>query len=145
MKRLVYTIGTSKRTITEFINLLQKYQIKTVIDVRRFPTSKIEHFQQKNLITHLARAGIQYRYLGKELGGYRTGGYEKYTSTPEYFQGITTLEKICAETTAAIMCAEIVPFRCHRRFITATLKQRKWQVIHIITKDKIIMDKNLSI
>jgi len=92
--RIVYSLGTSKRSSEEFLKVLKDYQIKLVIDVRRFPTSRFDHFQQTNLVACLRQAGIDYFYLGDKLGGYRTGGYQAFLKTADFTEGIQELETI---------------------------------------------------
>ena len=75
----IYTLGTSNRSIKEFLEILKSYQIQIVIDVRRWPTSKwFEHFKKENLEKILSENNIEYLHFEK-LGGYRTGGYEAFT------------------------------------------------------------------
>lgn len=138
MNKTVYTVGTGTRTIEQFLYLLKTNGIRNLIDVRRFPTSRFNHFCQENLKEHLALAEIDYYYLGSELGGYREGGYKNYILLSEYQQGIERLVQICRSAPSAIMCAETLPWRCHRRFISLTLKQQNWQVIHLIDIGKVI-------
>lgn len=128
----IFTVGSSNRTWDEFLSLLKIYRIQALADVRRFPTSKFGHFKRENLAGALEKAGIDYIYLGQELGGYRSGGYEKYTSSERFKEGVEMLEKLAEKESVAIMCAEKLPQRCHRRFIGSNLKRRGWQVIHII-------------
>jgi uncharacterized protein (DUF488 family) len=130
---IVYTIGTSNRTIEEFIKILDLYQINAVIDVRRFPTSqRFEHFKKENLAQHLYDHEISYHYLGNLLGGFRKGGYEAYMETGDFLKGLKQLEEIALEVPSAFMCAEKFPWKCHRNFIASSLKERGWEVIHIL-------------
>ena len=92
----IYSIGSSTRQIEEFIELLHHFQIKILVDVRSFPKSRFNHFIKETLDRKLSDAGIDYQYLGKELGGYRTGGYENYTLTTRYEKGVGHLEAIGA-------------------------------------------------
>ena len=78
MEKVIYTLGTSTRSIEEYVEILAMHGIEVLVDVRRFPKSRLEHFNRPSLRAVLAGAGIQYIYLGGELGGYRTGGYEKH-------------------------------------------------------------------
>ena len=133
----VHTLGTSTRTEEEFMELLKGYHIEALIDVRRFPTSRWEHFKKENLRAHLQKEKIQYSYLGKELGGYRKGGYERYIKSTSFQEGIETLEKIAIKQSLVVVCAERLPWRCHRRFIAQVLQQRGWRVIHIIDKQRV--------
>ena len=94
-------------------------------DVRRFPTSKKHpHFSRENLGPALKEAGIEYVFLGEELGGYRRGGYEAYTETEGFRRGLGRLEELAVQGKTAIMCAERDPRGCHRRYIAAALAAR---------------------
>ena len=81
---LIYTLGTSTRSPEEFIELLSSHDVEVVVDVRRFPSSRFEHFQREKLSGLLSEAGIGYVYMGEELGGCRRGGYQNFTATPEF-------------------------------------------------------------
>lgn len=131
MGRVIYTVGTSNRAIEQFIGLLKSYNIEVVLDVRSFPTSRFEHFKQENLSGYLKEAGIEYIHL-KELGGYRKGGYKSYIKTSEFEEGLKKLEEIAETKIAAIVCAEKLPWRCHRRYITDELSKKGWEIEHII-------------
>jgi uncharacterized protein (DUF488 family) len=137
MEQVIHTIGSSNRTIGEFLDLLKKYNIECLIDVRRFPTSKFEHFKKENLKEFVEREGIEYVYLGQILGGYRSGGYEKYMHTEAFLNGIKQIEIHVKDKKSAIMCCERLPWRCHRRFISMQLESRGWEVIHIIDEKRI--------
>ncbi|MFQ5657654.1 MAG: DUF488 family protein, partial [Candidatus Methylomirabilales bacterium] len=126
------------RESREFLDLLQTYEISTVVDVRLFPYSKrFPHFVKEQLEEYLSSAGLRYVHLGRELGGYRDGGYEGYMDTLEFARGVDALEMIGREVRAAFMCAERLPWKCHRRFIASELERRGWWVIHIIERDRI--------
>jgi len=132
----VYSLGTSTRAKAEFTRLLRSHGIEVVIDVRRFPTSRIEHFKQQALAQLLAEAQIDYLHLGENLGGYRNGGYQAFTATSEFMQGIDIVERTALKNRVAILCAERLPWRCHRRFITSELEKRGWQIRHIIDEQQ---------
>ena len=134
--RVVYTLGTSTRTLEEFIALLRHLGVKVVVDVRRFPTSRFEHFKKEELASSLPEAGIDYCHLGGELGGYRRGGYQAFLASEEFKQGLKKLEEIAKERRTAIVCAERLPWRCHRRFIGGELERRGWQVMHVIDEGR---------
>jgi uncharacterized protein (DUF488 family) len=130
---IVYTIGTSNRTIEEFMEILALHQINAIIDVRRFPTSqRFEHFKKEKLAQHLHHHKISYHYLGNLLGGFRKGGYEAYMETGDFLKGIEQLKEIAKKVPSAFMCAEKFPWKCHRNFIASSLKERGWEVIHIL-------------
>jgi uncharacterized protein (DUF488 family) len=130
--RPIYTLGTSTRSPEGFIELLRSHGVEVVVDVRRFPTSRFEHFCKEKLARLLEEAGIAYTYMGQELGGYRRVGYQTFAETFEFRTGVKRLEGIAQNRTAAIVCAERFPWRCHRRFIASELERRGWQVNHII-------------
>ena len=142
VERNVWTLGTSNRSWEEFTRFLQMYRLEMVIDVRSFPTSKFAHFKQASLNPSLAEAGFGYYNLGKELGGYRKEGYEAYTQTLPYLAGIELLERMSSRCRSAVMCAERLPWRCHRRFIGRSLRDRGWKVIHLIDEKRVWEDKN---
>lgn len=141
MEKVIYTLGTSNRAQNEFIGLLKKYQIDTMIDVRKFPTSKFEWFEKENLAEILSKSKIKYIYLGKELGGYRSSGYEAYTKCEEFIKGRKKVEDIAKDCVAAVVCSERLPWRCHRRFIARCLAKLGWRVIHIIDQRRTWEDK----
>jgi uncharacterized protein (DUF488 family) len=140
LERFIYFLGTSNRSIEEFLEILKIYSINLVVDVRRFPTSKFEHFKKENLEPLLLKENIKYLYLGKELGGYRSQGYESYTYTQEFKKAIEVLKELSKENTLCIICAERIPFRCHRRFIAQALaKDKELKVLHILEKDRTLL------
>jgi uncharacterized protein (DUF488 family) len=130
----VWTIGHSNRPIETFLELLKEHNIEVLVDVRSFPTSKIEHFKREEIERWLPEKGIEYVWLGKELGGYRQGGYRTHMRTKLFKEGIKRLLEITAEKRKCIMCMESDPKYCHRRFISAHLERKEAKVIHIITK-----------
>ena len=122
-----------------FISLLKYYDIKMLVDVRRFPKStKYPYFNRDRLQHKLDKLGIGYLWLGVLLGGFRKGGYEEYMKTEDYTEGINRLLSAIQNTNCnvAIMCSEKLWFKCHRRFISDTLVSRGIEVIHIIDKGK---------
>ncbi|MDQ6660832.1 MAG: DUF488 domain-containing protein [Chloroflexota bacterium] len=145
----LYTIGHSNRTIEQFIDLLKAHGIQEIVDVRTVPKSKHNpQFGQDALSASLREAGIDYIYL-KKLGGFRhttsasinTGwrnlsfrGYADYMSTEEFQEGLQELEALAQKKTVAILCAEAVPWRCHRSLIADALTTQGWQVLHIQSK-----------
>jgi len=136
MTKLIHTLGSSNRSLEEFIGLLRTYGIEMVADVRSFPASRFPHFRREVLAQSLGEAGVGYAHLGKELGGYRQGGYEAYTQTYAYLQGIERLERLASRCRCAILCAERLPERCHRRFIAKSLEERGWKAVHIIEANR---------
>jgi uncharacterized protein (DUF488 family) len=140
MKR-IYTLGTDRRSEEDFIEILFAYGIQSLLDVRSFPKSKIAIFTKENLEQFLKREGIDYHFFGKELGGFRKGGYVAYIITDDFSKGIDLLESIALTKTSVIVCAERFPWKCHRKWISRELHQRGWEVDHIIDKGKLWVPK----
>lgn len=149
MAKLIYTIGHSTKTIDYFLDILKAHDIEMVVDVRTIPRSKHNpQFNADALKESLRSFGIRYRHLAK-LGGLRhttrqsiqTGwqnasfrGFADYMETPPFWKGIEFLEKLGTRYKVAIMCAEAVPWRCHRSLIADALLLEKWKVRHIQSK-----------
>jgi uncharacterized protein (DUF488 family) len=143
----IWTIGHSTRTLEEFFDLLAEYRIKAIADVRRFPGSRrYPHFASEAMAQTLPAHGIAYQWIPK-LGGRRKvlpdspntawrnasfQGYADYTATAEFANGLTELLKLAASKRAAMMCAEVLWWRCHRSIVSDVLKLRGIEVIHII-------------
>lgn len=145
--KTVYTIGHSTRSIDEFIELLRSQHITQLADIRTIPESRHNpQYQQEALSKSLVGAGIDYVYL-EELGGLRSGvknsendawrnksfrNYADYMQTEDFRRGIDELLRIGAEKPTAIMCAEAVPWRCHRSLVGDALLVRGVKVKDII-------------
>ena len=137
----IYTLGTNKRSEEDFIEILLAYNIQSLIDVRSFPRSKIPIFRRENLEPTLRLEGIEYHFLGAELGGFRKGGYIAYTITDDFRKGIDLVESVALAKTSVIVCAERFPWKCHRKWIARELHKRGWGVEHIIDKGKVWVPK----
>ena len=135
--RSIYTLGTDLRSAEDFIEVLLAYEIKTVIDVRSFPKSRMSHFSKDPLAELLKSDGIAYNFFGKELGGFRKGGYVAYITTEEFSNGVGMIESVAEETVSVIICSEKFPWNCHRKWIARELQHRGWSVEHIIDKGKV--------
>lgn len=134
MQIIIWTIGHSNRSIGTFLELLDEHRIQVLVDVRSFPTSKIEHFKREQMKKWLPEHGIEYVWVGKELGGYRRGGYKRHMQTKLFREGIKQLLEIAKVKPTCIMCMEVKSKYCHRRFISAHLERKDVRVIHIIEK-----------
>lgn len=137
----IFTLGTGRRSEEDFVEILFAYNISVLIDVRSFPKSRISVFTRSNLEALLKAEGIQYHYLGRELGGFRKGGYEAYTLTDAFLQGIEKLESTAQDNRSVIICAERFPWKCHRKWIARELHRRGWDIEHIIDKGKVWIPK----
>ena len=106
-KPIIWTIGTSNRSIAEYIALLQTADIQTVIDCRTKPYSRFPHFNIHKLTEHLLRAGIQYEFHGNHLGG--LGSNVLFDETlDELTKRASTGERL------ALTCSEGNYKKCHR-------------------------------
>jgi len=142
----IYTIGHSTYPAAKFIELLKSHAIRQVIDIRTIPKSRFNpQFNQDVLADKLRNAGINYRHM-KALGGLRYSrkdslnigwenlsfrGFADYMQTEDFSLGLEQLEKIARRKRTAIMCAEAVPWRCHRSLVADALTLKKWKVFHI--------------
>ena len=137
----IYTLGTDRRSEEDFVEILMAYNILSLIDVRSYPKSKLEIYTRENLEDLLHREGIEYTFLGKELGGFRKGGYTLYALSADFMRGVDLLESIASAKPSVIVCAERFPWKCHRRWIARELRHRQWEVDHIIDKGKLWIPK----
>jgi uncharacterized protein (DUF488 family) len=145
----IFTIGHSTHTIEEFLDLLHAFAIQLLVDVRTIPRSRMHpQFGIDLLPGELQTANIDYRHL-KALGGLRhttkdspnTGwqnasfrGYADFMTTSEFHAGLVELEELACCQKTAIMCAEALPWRCHRSLIADALTVAGWHVYHIMSK-----------
>lgn len=147
---IVWTVGHSTRSLDAFLTVLTSHGIALLADVRRFPGShRYPHFNAQPLATSLAAASMGYLAL-PELGGRRRPrpdsphtawrnqsfrGYADYMDTEPFRQGIDRLLEVVARQSTAIMCSEVLWWRCHRAMIGDYLKARGLSVIHIMDVD----------
>ncbi len=145
--RTVYTIGHSTRSSEDLIRMLKKEGVQAVCDVRTVPRSSFNpQFNIDSFPEELKKAGIEYFHM-KGLGGLRhpeknspnTGwhnasfrGFADYMQTQEFERNMDALLEIASRRKAALMCAEAVPWRCHRLLIADALTVRGWRVEHIV-------------
>jgi len=147
----IYTIGHSTRSFEELVEILRAHRVSAVADVRTIPKSRRHpQFADTFLTTELPKNGIQYLPF-KPLGGLRktskdspnTGwrnasfrGYADYMQTPAFEQALEELEEAAKQQPTTTMCAEAVPWRCHRSLISDALLVRGWQVMDIMAINK---------
>ncbi|MEM3546560.1 MAG: DUF488 domain-containing protein [Candidatus Bathyarchaeia archaeon] len=127
----VWFMGYSGRKTRDFLDSLKNNHIELLVDIRRFPTSKVEDFRRDVLAELLRRENIAYLWLGDLLGGYRHGGFEKYMETDDFKKGLDILIGEISRRRICIMCLERNQKYCHRRFIAEALKKRGFKVIGI--------------
>lgn len=145
----IFTIGHSTRPTEEFVELLKKNGVKQLIDIRTIPRSRHNpQFEQTALEKSLPEHGIEYAYM-KELGGLRSKAkhsvnmgwhntsfrnYADYMQTETFAVGVETLIEKAKQKTTAIMCAEAVPWRCHRSLVGDALVVRDVRVRDIMSE-----------
>jgi uncharacterized protein (DUF488 family) len=157
----IFTVGHSNKPLADFLGLLRAHGIRRVLDVRRFPGSRRwPHFGSARLAKSMAEEGIGYVGL-PGLGGRRQPredsphtawrveafrGYADFMDTPEFATGLAEAERLARETPpgvrgtartpayASLMCAEALPWRCHRSLIADALVVRGWDVRDVISE-----------
>lgn len=144
----IFTIGHSTREIDEFIELLTAHKITQLVDIRTIPKSRHNpQYMQNTLKKNLKKHKIEYVYVSK-LGGLRPAvknsindawrnksfrNYADYMQTDEFKQGLNELVTLSQKASTAIMCAEAVPWRCHRSLVSDALLVRNIPVEEIIS------------
>jgi len=142
----IFTVGHSTRSADDFVGLLKAHRIELLVDVRTVPRSRHNpQFNRDTLPVTLRQAGIEYMHLA-ELGGLRKPradstnagwrnlsfrGFADYMETPEFEKGLAMLMEAAKTRRAAIMCAEAVPWRCHRSLIADALVARGMEVFEL--------------
>lgn len=146
-RSVVLTIGHSTRSLEAFIALLKAHSVTSLLDVRTVPRSRHNpQFNRETLPDALLMAGISYTHVAG-LGGFRHAdpaspnggwrnasfrGYADYMQTPEFAKNLASLIELASKQRIALMCAEAVPWRCHRSLIADAL------VVHGIRAEEII-------
>jgi uncharacterized protein (DUF488 family) len=152
----VFTIGHSNRPLQEFLALLRQVEVSMLVDVRAFPYSRTNpQFNADRLARSADEAQLRYRHL-PSLGGRRQRAaaaapspnllwrhaafrnYADYAMTPAFRAGLDELVALADLRTCAIMCAEALWWRCHRRIIADYLLARDISVAHILGREKIV-------
>jgi uncharacterized protein (DUF488 family) len=149
VKSRIWTVGHSNHPLEKFLEILKAHGVGRVIDVRRVPASrKWPHFNADALSRSLPAAGIRYAGL-PEMGGRRKAlpdsphtawrveafrGYADFMDTPEFALGLGCVVELARERRSALMCAEAVPWRCHRSLIADALLARGWEVFEILSE-----------
>ena len=142
----IWTVGHSTRSLESFVELLEQYGIQAIADIRRFPGSRrLPQYTSENLRASLADHGISYVWL-EGLGGRRKAppgpttsawrnasfrGYAEHLQSEEFAGGLQQLLSLAAQQRTAIMCAEVLWWRCHRPIVSDVLKLSGIEVLHI--------------
>jgi uncharacterized protein (DUF488 family) len=143
----IFTIGHGTKPFDEFVESLKSAGIRLLVDVRTAPGSKRNpQYGRDSLERSLRNAGIEYRWM-QELGGFRKPrpdspnialrnaafrGYADHMETEGFREGLAQLERMAMELPTAMMCAESVWWRCHRRLLSDALAARGWSVEHLM-------------
>lgn len=144
----IYTVGHSTRSFEELVSMLRAFGIAVLADIRTIPRSRRNpQFAATHLAERLPGVGIQYAHLSL-LGGLRrprkdsinTGwrnegfrGYADYMATADFERGLTELRAWTVRGNVALMCAEAVPWRCHRSLVADVLTVRGAEVLHLLS------------
>jgi uncharacterized protein (DUF488 family) len=144
----IWTIGHSTREPGEFLALLEAHGVQTLVDVRTVPRSRRVAWSSIDELPQLLRSvGIAYAHMGRALGGLRKPekdsindawrndsfrGYADHMQTPEFARGVDELISLAERSRACVMCAEAVPWRCHRSLLADALTARGVEVLHIM-------------
>ncbi len=144
----LFTIGHSTRTLKEFVGLLKTYNITLLVDVRTVPRSRHNpQFNKETLPGSLKASGVKYIHM-PEIGGLRRPqrdsvnlawknmgfrGYADYMQTKDFTDNLLKIVALARENCLALMCAEALPWRCHRSLISDALVVRHVKVLHIVS------------
>ena len=148
----IFTIGHSTRSAAEFIAILQAHGVQCIVDVRRYPGSKRHpQFSQEALRALLTSHGIGYRHE-PDLGGRRGNAaanspnaawrsasfraYADHMGTPEFAAAVERVLADAGRMSSALMCAEAVPWRCHRQLIADLLVAGGHDVLNLLSMDR---------
>ena len=152
---VIYTIGHSTRSLEEFLALLRQHEIELLADVRSYPSSrKFPQFNQAALAEALSREGIEYRWY-RALGGRRHGapladspnrglrspGFRNYADhmrSADFQAAAADLRALARSRRLALMCAERLYWRCHRRLLSDYLSAQGDEVLHIESADRLL-------
>src|SRR3989475_13236550 len=144
----IWTIGHSTRSLEEFVALLGGHRVQFLADVRHFPTSqRVPWTAKASLAKALSDRGAAYKHFD-DLGGFRKSlpdsvntawrnvgfrGYADYMASAEFSVALNRLIAVAQEKRTAIMCAEAVPWKCHRSLLADALVVRGLRVIHVLS------------
>lgn len=147
----VFTAGHGNRPLREFVSLLESVDVRCLVDVRAFPASRRHpQFERAALERGLALAGIRYQWEGRSLGGRRKAaadsphaalrnpgfrGFADHMASDAFRAGVRRIEVLAGGSGVAIMCAERLPWQCHRQLISDYLVAAGISVVHLIGEE----------
>ena len=145
MSKKLFTIGHSRHSFPQFLDLLKKFQISAVCDVRSTPYSRLHpHFNREHLLQELKCQDIAYVFLGKELGGRSSDSscfdaegrvqYDRIAEKDEFRQGLERVSEGAKIHRIALMCVEKDPLTCHRTILVCRHLRREGDlsILHIL-------------
>jgi uncharacterized protein (DUF488 family) len=148
----IFTIGHSTRSVDDVVAMLREHEVTALVDIRTIPRSRFNpQFNKDSLPANLEQSGINYVYMA-DLGGLRKQrkesansgwrnasfrGYADYMGTEEFTRALNRLIDLAQKSKTAIMCAEAVPWRCHRSLVGDALSVRGIEVIDIMGLGKV--------
>lgn len=146
-KPFIYTIGYSPHKLDGFINILKKYQITSLVDVRSMPYSSYRpEFNYRNIKKILPDHGMQYVFLGRELGArfdddsvYIDGlaDYDRIAEHHLFHEGMERLDELAKNDSVVLMCAEKDPLTCHRTILISRQLKSRYQIFHILSDESL--------
>jgi uncharacterized protein (DUF488 family) len=145
----VFTVGHGARSLEDFVDILSGAGVEVLVDIRRYPGSRRHpHFARESLAAFLPQQGIGYEWWGDAMGGRRSAAetslerhgawdneafraYASYMDGSEFQEALQRLMEVSEGREAAIMCAESLWWRCHRRLVADALVARGRPVLHL--------------
>ena len=143
---LLFTVGHSNHEWPEFVALLQRHGVSAVADVRSQPASRLPQYNRPALQAGLREAGIEYVFLGRELGARRDeagcyngnqASYERVARLPRFREGLDRLRRGSQEHRIALLCAEKEPLDCHRTILVCRQLRDEFHIQHILADGSI--------
>jgi uncharacterized protein (DUF488 family) len=142
MQNMIYTIGTSDRSKSEFVSMLQQHGIKVIYDIRSKTGSRTLHFDEvrfKNFSKMTEEVGVEYKQNfhislgGLQNGKMTIGNYRRYAETDEFQEALSRLEKEIddADGNVALVCCERNWKTCHRMIVAERLRRKGWDITHL--------------
>lgn len=133
----IFTLGTAHRDKHDFVRILIKYGIQVVFDVRAFLGAQEDYFRRNGLQALCVAQGIDYVYLGNEIGGPKDRNYKDWIKTDEYKRNFDIIRKKLEKRVCCILCTERSPERCHRRIISGQLAEQDIEVVHLLDETSV--------
>ncbi len=159
---MIFTIGHSTLEFSDFIVLLRSNEVSLIVDIRRYPMSRRNPaFTREKLATTIPQNGMEYLHI-ESLGGWRgiskktsrdSGwrnssfrAYSEYMQSPDFLKGLKQLMNVEAKARmaggkVAIMCAEAIPWKCHRMLVSDALTANGFRIEHIIAREELLRHK----